>query len=186
MMEAQALVSLCALIALAFLFYGPWQKVCGEIGAHGVLEKRDEIFDLAMAGELDFDSEVYRTIRRSLESLATFAQEVTWIDVSLCALICFRWFHIPSQPSRLCRAIESIEHPDTRRKVKSITDEASAVVTATMAVKSIFFTIPVGAVWILIAFCGYRIHKIIRRLPVLRRVGRKIEFEAEEYACAMG
>ena len=54
---AEALVGLVTLAALLCLFYGPWQALCTDLSRQFIFEGRDQLFDMALAGRLDFDSD---------------------------------------------------------------------------------------------------------------------------------
>ena len=78
MAAANAVISLLALALFVCLFYGPWQAVCTDWARQILFEKRDKLFDMAMAGKLHFASEEYKSIRRMLESMIRFAHHLTW------------------------------------------------------------------------------------------------------------
>lgn len=46
-----------------FLFYGPWQAICTDFARDHIFDYRDQLFDMAARGELDFESTEYKNIR---------------------------------------------------------------------------------------------------------------------------
>ncbi len=72
-----SIFGLISLSLLLVVLYGPWQHVCTDFARQIIFEKRDEIFDLAAAGKLDYNSASYKSIRLSLERLIRFAHMLT-------------------------------------------------------------------------------------------------------------
>ena len=177
-MEHDALWALIGLVALAFLFYGPWQSVCTDYGRQIVFEKRDAIFDMAMRGELDFRSSEYKVIRASLEKSIRFAHELT-----LPKFLLFRWrlrrMNLKQEKSDLFRAIEAISDKDVRERVHQLVGEAFLAMVVTMIAKSpltICCSVFVGAASY---FSSGLWSKLMRSADV---VGELVQVEAENAA----
>lgn len=131
-MAADALVSLAILIAFACLFYGPWQAVCTDVARQLIFERRDALFDLARARQLDFASPEYKAVRRIMEGMIRYAHELTWVRL---------WFLSRTSVKHelpLMSAIGSIKDPVTKEKVETLLRECITVLIASMAAKSVF------------------------------------------------
>jgi hypothetical protein len=143
---ANAIVALAALAALLSLFYGPWQTVCTNLSRQIIFERRDRLFDMALAGRLEFDSEAYRATRRRLNGLLRFAHDLTWQELVVAAYTKQRLN--PKLPD--WRAdLESLPK-DVRKDIEELVRECAATLTGMMALKSILigplvFVILVGA-----------------------------------------
>lgn len=72
-----------ALALLVAFLYGPWQKFVESLVRHKLFKIRDELFDYAAEGNIDFDSEDYGRVRESLNSFIRFAHTMSWIHVFL-------------------------------------------------------------------------------------------------------
>jgi hypothetical protein len=72
-----ALLTVVVISLLMVLVYGPWQALCTARARQAMFERRDAIFDIAAGGRLDFDSESYRVLRKSLEGQIRYAHILT-------------------------------------------------------------------------------------------------------------
>lgn len=132
-MYADALASLLAALLLVVLFYGPWQSVCTDWARQTIFESRDRLFDMAREGRLSFESDEYRTIRSSLESLIRYAHQLT--------IVRFAWMlsmrETPLKRSNMDTAISKIYDQDTRNEVRGLTDRACRAIIWMMGAKSL-------------------------------------------------
>lgn len=82
-MNEQILISsLAALITLAigyFFFYVVWQRYVVDVTRQQLFELRDQLFDLAAEGKLDFQSDTYKALRSIFNASIRFAHEADWI-----------------------------------------------------------------------------------------------------------
>ncbi|WP_029582929.1 hypothetical protein [Bradyrhizobium sp. URHD0069] len=115
LIAANALVSLLVLAAFFFVVYGPWQWACTDFARQKLFEARDHIFDMAANGDLNFKSQEYRAIRRSLEMNIRFAHDLT-LPNFLVLLISRRGKL--EEKSELHRAIENLP-PAARTAVEA-------------------------------------------------------------------
>ncbi|UPK04147.1 hypothetical protein [Bradyrhizobium sp. 170] len=155
---ADALVSLAVLIALLFVVYGPWQWACTDYARQRLFEVRDEIFDMAADGELNFKSQAYRDIRRSLEMNIRFAHDLTLPNFLL--LLILRKDNL-TEKSTLRRAIEDLP-PEIRAKVARKVFVAMKALIVMMIVKSpvaMIVGLPVYAATRLINSCRVHVSK---------------------------
>lgn len=178
-MIADALISLATLIALACLFYGPWQAACTDAARQLIFERRQALFDLARAGHLDFSSKEYKAIRRAMEGMIRYAHELTWVNL---------WFLYRVKAKHVAdwtpttRFIESISDPSTREKVKSLMNESIAALMVMMAAKSMFLA-PFITMLMIYSFCAYGFNALVRNMQnnVLVRVLAETIQSGSEY-----
>jgi hypothetical protein len=175
-MTADALVSLAALVAFACLFYGPWQAACTDIARQMIFERRDEIFDLARAGKLDFSSAEYKSIRRSMEGLIRYAHELTWVSL----FFYYRGIakHNVKRQSSVARAVASIEDPFVREKVNGLLSECTVALIAMIAAKSLLIA-PVVLVVGIYAFCTHSFKSLLQSRGIVTTLSDTIQSGAE-------
>lgn len=173
---ADALAGLFALALIGVFFYGPWQATATDIARQFVFERRDEIFDLAAAGRLQFDSPEYRTIRESLNQLIRFAHELTFPRFIF--LMCSITVNELRSPSALGQALTKIEDPQTRKEVERIVRDARSIMILMMAMKSAIFV--VIALLALLAVLIGGLSKMRRFLwKAESRLGERVQAEAQ-------
>jgi hypothetical protein len=142
-MNSGALASIVALILLAVLFYGPWQATCTDWARQILFESRDDIFDLAHTGEIDFDSDEYAEIRKSLQGLIRYCHHVT-----LPMLLVHFSAGIDSKESALKSAIARIPSVEARNKVHNYVSRAQNAVLFSILAKSLPGLAIIIAAWI--------------------------------------
>lgn len=173
---SSAVIGLGFLIALAFLFYGPWQWVCTDFARQIIFEKRDEIFDMAADGDLSFNSPEYRTIRSSLESSIRFAHELT-LPYFLLMLSVRK--AVISEKSHLATAVDQIQEATVRETVRRKVNVAQRALVVMMVVKSpimLLFFLPTMVLGACVYFVD-KCHAPARR--VVNIFGELIQVEAE-------
>ena len=187
-MISDALLSFVLLLILIFFIYGPWQWLWTDITRQTIFEKRDRIFDIAVAGRLDFASDEYRTIRKSLEQSIRFAHLIT-LPHLIMTFISTRNCERPKS-SRLEDAIKKIGDPQTQAEVNEIIGEANRVMLRAMAFKSPVFLLVLTITFLLAVAARTfgRINKLwgfdLRQpdsliLQSSARLGSFVELEAE-------
>jgi hypothetical protein len=171
-----ALAGLFALTLLGIVFYGPWQETATDIARQFVFERRDEIFDLAKAGKLGFDSPEYRIIRESLNQLIRFAHELTLPRFVF--LMCSLSADELNRASDLSKAIAGIEDRETRREVERIVKDARSIMILMLGMKSSMLVVVALAAVIpaLIGGLG-KIRTLLWRAE--SRFGERMQAEAE-------
>jgi len=114
-MAVEAIAGILTVLALAVVFYGPWQWICTDMARQKAFEKRDAIFDIAARGDLAFDSREYRTIRHALEKTIRYAHTLTL------PYFFYVWFAYRidgrNAKTELFSSIEAIENDAIRREV---------------------------------------------------------------------
>jgi hypothetical protein len=174
MMNTDALFALFAIFALALLYLGPWQNVCTAYARQVVFEKRDSLFDMAVSGDLRFDSQEYREIRRSLEKLIRFAHDLTLLNFIVVNLYTSRHFKRPV--SELRRNVQAIGNPEVRAKVEKLVSDSHRAVLIMMLAKSIV-SLPAIMVWV--QFRNHRHHTRRRIQQMAKPYGEWVQIEAE-------
>jgi hypothetical protein len=174
-MAADALVSLAALIAMACLFYGPWQAVCTDVARQVIFERREALFDLARVGKLDFASPEYKSVRRSMEGLIRYAHELTWVSLFFYHQVKMK--NDLKRDSSVIRAVASIPDPLVREKVESLLFECTVALIAMMAAKSILAA-PIISVVAIYAFCTHSFNVLFRN-DLVTRLSKTIQSGAE-------
>jgi hypothetical protein len=177
---ANAIVTLAAVIALVCLLYGPWQTLCTDLSRQVIFERRDRLFNLALDGRIDFNSEGYRAARQVLNGYLRFAHEMTWVDF----LISAYFIQIRRrQPPRWHDTLQTLP-ADVRGEINELVRECSAVLTAMMALKSMLL----GPICGLIAIglvCTSGLSWLLRRVArqeKFDRVNDTIQAAVDEYA----
>lgn len=163
-MPVDAIVSLLLLIALGAVVYGPWQDLWTDFGRQFLFEARDELFDLAANGELDFNSPEYKTIRSSLETSIRFSHQLTvW---RFLVVMKFAQAHDElNKKSAMREAIGKIEKQATREKVDRLVGDASMALLGTMIAKS-----PIVLIVLILIYAALRLQNGARQ-----KFGRRLE-----------
>jgi hypothetical protein len=174
-MAYDASIAVLTLLALCVLFYGPWQEVCTDYARQVMFEKRDNLFDMAVNGELDFGSTEYRTIRTSLEKSIRYAHELT-----LPRFVLFQWLlnrtNLKNTESNLLVAVRSIKNDDVRLKVERLVSEAQLSMILMAMAKS-----PLTVLLFLASFIMIKFQKDSKRYirEASRPLAEMVQMEAE-------
>ncbi|MFZ2004180.1 MAG: hypothetical protein WB697_09740 [Stellaceae bacterium] len=136
MIGVHALTGIVAAGAFLIVFYWPWQCVWADVARQVVFEKRDAIFDLALAGGISFNSREYRAIRVALEQIIRFAHAGTLPRILVAGFSI--WWHGP-MPTRapIENVIDRVNNPETREAIRKLVKSATRTVAVTMAVRSL-------------------------------------------------
>jgi hypothetical protein len=175
-MVLDAVTGLIALLFFGIVFYGPWQRVCTDFSRQILFEARDEIFDLALQGKIQFDSDEYRTIRHSIEQTIRYAHELTW--PRLAYELMARKLLARRGPSQLYRAIERIEDENLRSEIKDRVRRALSVSVASMLLKSlpgIVLILPLLTIFTM----GYLFRRTLYANDWAHRVRELVQCDAE-------
>jgi hypothetical protein len=126
MIEVEALSSLVGIGIFLAILYGPWQWYRADVARQEIFEIRDEFFDVAANGRIDFRSSEYQAIRDGLNAQIRLAPRLTWPRLILFWIVVGRHINL-EQSNRVRAAVRRIKDQKTR-------DEASILVTrATIA-----------------------------------------------------
>lgn len=80
---ADALQAIAMLGFLIWFLFGPWKRFVIDLVRQNLFEIRDEVFDYAARGNLDFDSEVYQLTRAKLNSMIRFCEGFSFLNLAL-------------------------------------------------------------------------------------------------------
>ena len=177
-----ALETVMLLVSLAIVIYGPWQTYCTDAARQTLFEVRAELFDMARGGELSFESEEYRAIRKALNQNIRYAHVLTiWRFLNVIGFL--RKHGLLEQKSELTRAIDSIEDDNLRAKVADLAHRSATANIQMMAAKApAFILLLLGFVflsWLQEKFDGPKNPFV----SLSKRAGEAIQIEAET-ACA--
>lgn len=182
-MNANTLLSFLALIALGALFYGPWQSICTDIARQIVFEQRDNLFDMARAGRIEFDSDEYREIRVGLEGLIRFSHDLTF-PKAICLLRVVPEVRERNREDPVVAAVLRLDDAHLQKDIMHLVVRSYISVIAMMVMKSMIGII----VMCVIAIPGIVVSPLLKVLTknVLRwlktyvfKFGRLIQAEAE-------
>ena len=138
------------ILAIVFLvlFYGPWQTFLVDRARQNIFEVRDEIFDLAAAGRLEFDSKEYGQIRHIFQVFLRFAHQMTWLRLVIYA-VALRG-HSGSNPD-LKVTVERIQDIEVRRAVETQISKLALTLVGLILCRSlggmILLVIPAFILW---------------------------------------
>ncbi len=133
-MQTDAAIGLIVLM-LNVLVFMACRGLLTSMARQRLFEIRDEVFDMAVAGKIDFRSREYRTVRTSLEKLIRYAH-----DLSLTQFLVFRW-HMKRngyvhRESALTVAVNNVRDPGTRREIEKLVSNAHEIMFWLMIGKS--------------------------------------------------
>lgn len=155
---ADAIATILILLALGYLWLRPWRELATSWTRQVIFECRDDLFDLARSGEIDFRSSEYRRIRSSLEMAIRFAHELTvWKYIVLRNRIP----HAELEKSDLTEAMEAISTAATMAKVRAIIQRKNRAVLLMLVAKS-----PISVFFIVTGWFTYRVFYHLSRNPV--------------------
>ncbi len=169
---ANATMLLVAIAIFGTLIYGPLQNICIDWSRNAIFESRDEIYDLALAGRLEFTSEAYLEIRQSLNSLIRFAHRISW--PWLVAMLLAVPMSVFQEKPSVHQALSKIEDTEVRFLIEKKLHKARKAVVILLFVRS-----PVLWIFLATAILGRRINSGFD--SVARRIADSIQNEAETY-----
>jgi hypothetical protein len=150
-MIADSIVSLTILVAIACLFYGPWQSACTDVMRQLLFEKRDRLFDIARQGALGFESKEYREIRNSINSAIRFSHELTLPRLYYLSFYTRKFD--TAAVSDLKKAALTIDDPKLKNEIEQIIDHVEIIMITGAMAKSIQFWVffPIALVFFSLA-----------------------------------
>ena len=117
--EAGAIVFLIGLALLLLFFYGPWQSYCIDRVRLSLFKVRDDLFHLALKGEMTFSSREYKELRGSVEKLIRFAHRLTFGGIVI-AMAVNKKFPKSNTKGDWTIAIENAKDAEMRKALESI------------------------------------------------------------------
>lgn len=136
MIPVEALVGLVSAALLMAFIYGPWQWYQTDVARQTLFEKRDALFDMAQAGELDFASPHYQVLRQSINAQIRFAHLASWPRLAVFWFFAGRHLDVKRE-NHVRAAISKIKNDEARKKVERLLAEASVAMLKMMFFKSV-------------------------------------------------
>ncbi len=128
-----ALEGLSALAVLGAFVFGPLQWVSTDAARQHLFFLRDQLFDIARAGRLDFASEEYRLIRSAFDRQIQFAHILSFWRLLVLARAATRLVKVPKA---IEAAISQIKDDGTRSEVESLVAQMNQTAMLMMIAKS--------------------------------------------------
>lgn len=173
MYDLDAFFAIICLVAVAAIFYGPWQSLCIEYARQVIFEERERLFDLAADGRMDFESVEYRELRDFLNKSIRFSHDITLWRFAVNRSF-MRAPASPSAPPSVGAMMKSIGDPETRKAIERILDRSTAALVVAMVCRSL----PAAALAIVMALASYTgLRKGLMRK--FRRVERAVQRDVE-------
>ena len=133
MSYAYALEGLISFSLLAAVIYGPWQWVCTDAARQSLFHLRDQLFDLARAGRLEFSSPEYLAIRDAFDLQIRFAHALSLLRLLVFARVVHQ---VTPKPNAARAAIAQIADVNTRAEVSKLVDDLDQTMVILMVAKS--------------------------------------------------
>ncbi|MBO6835520.1 MAG: hypothetical protein JJ878_09225 [Alphaproteobacteria bacterium] len=172
---ANAAISWFLLLGLIVMVSGPMRSLVLDYYRQKIYELRDELFDMAHHGEIDFNDPIYREVRAGLHRMIRVLHLVTvpnLITIMLLRVRRNRLRKILHNPMR--RAIASTSDPELREKL-----EALEQLSVRFALRSAILRSPLTAVLaIAVLFC---MHMGSDWKRSLRTPARTLQVNADHY-----
>lgn len=127
----ESLHLLIASLIIVWFFYGPWQEIITSITRQLLFEIRDDVFDMARNRALDFESDEYLRIRKSLNSIIRFTHHTTWPR-----LLTFKLFSKKRSDTGVFDIINQIDDVEVKQKIKNKFHYATMFVIASIWLRS--------------------------------------------------
>lgn len=154
------IINLLLTYCLLWFVYGPYQDIMINTGRQRLFVIRDEIFDMALNGELDFSDPRYRQIRTSIEMMIRQMHSLT-IGQFVVLQFCPKTSLSGSSPME--SAIESFEDDQLKEKLRGYQREVARYVIGTAVLRSPVFILLLIPTLIYL-FCTGRLFERLSRL----------------------
>ena len=129
----QAIEGIISLVALVVLIFGPLQWVCTDAARQHLFHLRDQLFDLARAGKLEFASDDYRLLRSAFDKQIRFAHLLTFFRFVMLIRTAKR---LTTVPRSIDEAISRIADSETRAEVRRLVTQMNQTVVLMLVAKS--------------------------------------------------
>jgi hypothetical protein len=135
----QVVHSAVGLLILWALFYVCYRSYLLDKCRQALFEIRDDLFDLAAQGEIDFHEDCYRTLREDLNSLIFFADKMSFIRIAFTPIP----ENAAQRPEQWVQQVAALPHPLMRRALLGMREHALHEAMAYVVQRSLtllFFT----------------------------------------------
>jgi len=148
----------------------PWQWLWTDWARQRLFAERDALFDLGLAGKIEFDAPQYREARKAIENFIRFAHRLTLRQLVIGSIL---GITNGSVRAKLDHSLASVPDEETRSAVRRhVLRSARTVVIMGVARMPILF-IP----YFILKFGPIRLRQWL--LPAARRVENRITAQAE-------
>ena len=125
-----AVQTLLSLVVLVFVLFSWWPEQRIDIFRQQMFALRDELFDFALEGEIEFDNPAYTQLRELMNGFIRYAHNLTPYRTFVSYL---RWSCTSTQPVRVWavaweQALNKIADKDKRDKLEEFHSKASMLV----------------------------------------------------------
>ena len=174
----------CLVLFVAWLiWYQFWIPYRVDYFRQRLFKLRDELFEYAAAGHLEFAHPVYTDLRLTINALIRYGHRVTiWrIVMSMVSLARSRNSHVADSYAESRKQTERIENEETRNRIYGFRNEISRIMAAHMVLISPMTIAVVAAIAIYLRACK----KMMKSLSAARDAAReRIELLNVELATA--
>lgn len=140
-----AIEGLVAFLALILFLLGPWQWCMTDLAREQIFTLRGQLFDMALAGELEFSSASYRSLRALMNSQIRFAHRLNlwrFLALSVVAIKAGR------QRNPIEDILGGIENDRTRTKIRGLIIEMHMTAFSVLFLKSPLTSVALLAIFL--------------------------------------
>lgn len=176
--ELEVLCSLIFLVLLVWLFYGPWQEICADTARQKIFEARDNVFDLAAEGHLDFSEDTYLVIREHFQILIRFAHSTSWVRGILFSMLVDKDRKSVSKKNVVFDALDRINDAKLREEVRAEVSSAHKAILRLMVERSVILLFLFIGIYIF-----YKSSSFVKNMlsPLVRMTMEVLLRDAEKY-----
>lgn len=127
-----------ALILLMLFFRGPWQSILIDIMRQRLFEARDHLFMHAVNGKIDFNSNVYQSLRNDLNSSIRLCHESRFSYLLAYKIITSEKGNDQQKTSSIFDVIKKIEDAELRLEIEEAFFETTGLMVFFMILRSPF------------------------------------------------
>ena len=175
-MAFKALEGSMTLLALGAFAYGPWQWVMVDWARQRMFDRRDQMFDIALQGRIDFASQEYLDLRDSFNSMIRFAHSLTWCRILLLGLTRHKLDLASVVPAQAI--ISRLNDPRTQQDLRTLNAEVQRIALSLIALRSPFLLLS-SFVWI--TFIVVYTYVLDKPKSPVARAGNFIQLEARVF-----
>ena len=181
--EAIHVLRFCLVLFIAWLiWYQYWIPYRVDYFRQRLFKMRDELFEYAAAGNIEFAHPAYTDLRLTINALIRYGHRVTiWrIVMSMVSIRRSGYSHIADSYAEWRKQTERIENEETRNRIYAFRSEISQIMAAHMVLISPMTLVVVAAIAIYLRAC-----KMMKSLSAARDATKeRIELLNVELATA--
>lgn len=124
--------AIASVAGIVWFLYGPWQSLIMSIARGHLFALRDDVFDMATRGEMDFGSPLYLLVRQRININIRFLHTLSWSRMLI--------FHVTIRPKNEQRKLElelcKVQDSNVRLVIERKLNNVTRLVMATMFFRS--------------------------------------------------